>query len=127
MAVPRAIAGSAKGVILDTTRKRTIRRLKPTNIVVFTSVLNARFVSHFQHRVMCSSSEGSTKEIAKLITKTIVKTDDWKDIRNTLEEYEASVNIRHLTTALYFLTKKNVRVLSFSRYPILYMLSYQEC
>jgi hypothetical protein len=47
-------------------------------------------------------------EVAKMVTKRIVQAEDWRDIRKSLIQFESDVNIRHLTTAMYFLTKKNV-------------------
>ena len=59
---------------------------------------------------VCISShqEKSNIEVAKMITKRIVHAEDWKDIRKSLIQFESDVNVRHLTTAMYFLTKKNV-------------------
>lgn len=62
-----------------------------------------------QYRVYSSHQENSSIEVAKMITRRIVQADDWRDIRKSLEEFESEVNVRHLTTAMYFLTKKNVR------------------
>ena len=65
--------------------------------------------------VSCPCSRGSANdpedamslEVAKRITKSIAKAEDWRDIRTTLSENADLVNMRHLTTALYFITKKN--------------------
>ena len=53
------------------------------------------------------SEEKLSLEVAKLITKSIAKAEDWRDIRTTLSHNADFVNVRHLTTALYFITKKN--------------------
>lgn len=45
-------------------------------------------------------------ERAKEITKHITAADDWRDVVRLLRESE-DVNLRHLTTAMYFLTRKN--------------------
>lgn len=68
---------------------------------------------HGKGKMTCSSHQGDSIDMAKMITKKIVKAEDWKEIRTSLETFESSVNIRHLTTALYFLVKKNVRVFVF--------------
>lgn len=45
-------------------------------------------------------------ERAKELTKQIIAADDWRDVVGLLRESE-DVNLRHLTTAVYFLTRKN--------------------
>ncbi len=45
-------------------------------------------------------------ERAKELTKHITAADDWRDVVRLLRESE-DVNLRHLTTAMYFLTRKN--------------------
>ncbi len=45
-------------------------------------------------------------ERAKELTKQITAADDWRDVVRLLRESEY-VNLRHLTTAMYFLTRKN--------------------
>ena len=52
-------------------------------------------------------------ERAKELTKQITAADGWRDVVSLLREDDGSgddgthVNLRHLTTAMYFLTKKN--------------------
>lgn len=60
------------------------------------------------YRMYSSDQENSSIEVAKMITRRIVQAEDWRDIRKSLEAFESEVNVRHLTTAMYFLTKKNV-------------------
>ena len=46
-------------------------------------------------------------ERAKELTKQITAAEDWRDVKDLLSEDDVVVNLRHLTTAMYFLTKKN--------------------
>ena len=77
-----------------------------------TKILYLLLAGNCNHRTLVFSShqENSNIEVAKMITRRIVQAEDWKDIRKSISEYESCVNMRHLTTAMYFLTKKNVRM-----------------
>jgi len=69
-------------------QKLTIDRLNP-GIICF---------SRFKGR-------NSEVERAKMLTKEIVEARNWRQLVDCLEKSWDSVNLRHMTTALYFLSK----------------------
>ena len=62
--------------------------------------------------IICfSQCEGNISEIecAKALTREIVEARTWRQLVDCLEKGRDYVNLRHMTTALYFLSKFPVR------------------
>lgn len=57
-----------------------------------------------RHRTVAHASLDEAKEL----TKKIVGAEDWRDILPLLQDNAVVVNLRHLTTAFYFMTKSNM-------------------
>lgn len=63
--------------------------------------------------IIClSQCEQSSSEIecAKALTREIVEAKNWRQLVDCLEKSRDYVNLRHMTTALYFLSKFPVRL-----------------
>ena len=96
-----------RAALFTHTPARTVNPLAPNPVVTYESLgLSPRcrgYYRHFEcHRVVACASV----ERAKELTKQITAADDWRDVVTLLQEDEI-VNLRHLTTAMYFITKNS--------------------